>query len=54
MTLPETAAQLDQQKTDYENVISYCQAVPGCIGITIWDYTDKVRFQLFKTPIQKA
>ncbi|KAF7797213.1 hypothetical protein EIP86_008405 [Pleurotus ostreatoroseus] len=41
MTLPETDALLAQQKTDYENVISACNAVEGCIGATIWDYTDK-------------
>ena len=43
MTLPETAALLEQQKTDYQTVISACQAVPQCVGITIWDFTDKVR-----------
>ena len=42
MTLPETAALLEQQKTDYQTVISACQAVPQCVGITVWDFTDKV------------
>ena len=42
MTLPETPALLEQQKRDYQTVISACNAVPGCIGITIWDYTDRV------------
>ncbi|THH15343.1 hypothetical protein EW146_g5123 [Bondarzewia mesenterica] len=42
MTLPATNALLAQQKTDYENVITACNAVSGCIGVTIWDYTDKV------------
>jgi endo-1,4-beta-xylanase len=41
MTLPSTAALLAQQKTDYNGVISACMAVDGCIGITIWDWTDK-------------
>ncbi|KIK63548.1 glycoside hydrolase family 10 protein [Collybiopsis luxurians FD-317 M1] len=41
MTLPETDALLAQQKTDYQNVIAACKAVAGCVGITIWDYTDK-------------
>ncbi|OCH85718.1 endo-1,4-beta-xylanase A precursor [Obba rivulosa] len=40
MTLPETAALLDQQKTDYQTVISACMAVEKCIGMTLWDYTD--------------
>ncbi|EPQ52890.1 hypothetical protein GLOTRDRAFT_107452 [Gloeophyllum trabeum ATCC 11539] len=41
MTLPETAALLEQQKTDYDTVISACRAVSGCVGVTVWDFTDK-------------
>ncbi|KAF4614084.1 hypothetical protein D9613_007478 [Agrocybe pediades] len=41
MTLPSTPALLAQQKTDYQNVIAACNNVKGCIGVTIWDYTDK-------------
>ncbi|KAI0322738.1 beta-1,4-endoxylanase [Amylostereum chailletii] len=41
MTLPSTAAKLAQQKTDYQNVIKACANVKGCIGVTVWDYTDK-------------
>ncbi|KAI0311130.1 endo-1,4-beta xylanase [Amylostereum chailletii] len=41
MTLPSTAAKLAQQKTDYQNVIKACVNVKGCIGVTLWDYTDK-------------
>ncbi|EIM91462.1 endo-1,4-beta-xylanase A precursor [Stereum hirsutum FP-91666 SS1] len=41
MTLPATEALYEQQKTDYQNVIAACQAVDGCVGVTIWDYTDK-------------
>ncbi|EIW77476.1 hypothetical protein CONPUDRAFT_180563 [Coniophora puteana RWD-64-598 SS2] len=41
MTLPETAAQLEQQKTDYQTVVSACAAVDDCVGITVWDFTDK-------------
>ncbi|KAK0204804.1 beta-1,4-endoxylanase [Desarmillaria ectypa] len=41
MTLPATPALLAQQKADYQTVISTCVAVKGCIGVTIWDYTDK-------------
>lgn len=44
MTLPATQQMLEQQATDYQNVVAACSAVPGCIGITIWDYTDKVKF----------
>ncbi|KAJ3565213.1 hypothetical protein NP233_g7781 [Leucocoprinus birnbaumii] len=41
MTLPATDALLAQQKKDYQTVISACNAVEKCIGVTIWDYTDK-------------
>ncbi|RDB26088.1 Endo-1,4-beta-xylanase A [Hypsizygus marmoreus] len=41
MTLPATPALLAQQKKDYQTVIGACKAVAGCIGVTIWDYTDK-------------
>ncbi|KAH9481222.1 Endo-1,4-beta-xylanase A [Psilocybe cubensis] len=41
MTLPATPALLQQQKQDYQNVIAACKNVAGCIGVTIWDYTDK-------------
>ena len=52
MTLPATDALLAQQKTDYMNVIAACNAVKGCIGITIWDYTDKVnQFSYFSVSV---
>ncbi|KAJ4475354.1 endo-1,4-B-xylanase A [Lentinula edodes] len=41
MTLPASTALLAQQETDYKNVISACKAVSGCVGVTVWDYTDK-------------
>ena len=41
MTLPSTTALLQQQETDYFNVISACVNVEGCVGITVWDWTDK-------------
>ncbi|KAF7329807.1 Beta-xylanase [Mycena kentingensis (nom. inval.)] len=41
MTLPETPAKRAQQQADYNTVISACKAVAGCVGVTIWDYTDK-------------
>ena len=41
MTLPVTAAHLEQQKADYQKVVAACVAVTRCVGITIWDWTDK-------------
>ncbi|KAF9563191.1 endo-1,4-beta xylanase [Agrocybe pediades] len=41
MNLPETPALLAQQEKDYQTVISACKAVRGCIGVTLWDWTDK-------------
>ena len=43
MTLPETDALLEQQKQDYQTVVAACMQVEKCVGITLWDYTDKVR-----------
>ena len=43
MTLPATDALLSQQQKDYQNVVQMCMNVEGCVGITVWDYTDKVR-----------
>ncbi|KAF9223745.1 glycoside hydrolase family 10 protein [Gyrodon lividus] len=39
--LPATDADLEQQKADYMAVVQVCMAVPGCVGVTVWDYTDK-------------
>ncbi|KAA1476236.1 endo-1,4-B-xylanase A [Dentipellis sp. KUC8613] len=41
MTLPSSSSTLQQQQRDYQTVVSACNAVKGCIGITVWDYTDK-------------
>ena len=41
MTLPSTAALLAQQSTDYATAVNACLQTARCIGITIWDYTDK-------------
>ncbi|KIK87698.1 glycoside hydrolase family 10 protein [Paxillus rubicundulus Ve08.2h10] len=39
--LPATDADLKQQKADYMTVVQACMAVPGCVGVTLWDYTDR-------------
>lgn len=41
MTLPSTPALLAQQQKDYQTVISACNAVTKCVGVTLWDFTDK-------------
>ncbi|KAI0260410.1 endo-beta-1,4-glucanase [Gloeopeniophorella convolvens] len=41
MTLPVTTALLEQQKADYKTVIEACMAVSRCVGVTVWDFTDK-------------
>jgi endo-1,4-beta-xylanase len=42
MTLPSTDTQLTQQSTDYQTVVSACLEISGCVGITVWDFDDKV------------
>ncbi|CEO59739.1 Putative Endo-1,4-beta-xylanase [Penicillium brasilianum] len=41
MTLPATDALLAQQSTDYSNTVGACVDTSGCVGVTIWDWTDK-------------
>ncbi|KAK3197283.1 hypothetical protein GRF29_1536g1225318 [Pseudopithomyces chartarum] len=38
---PATSAAVAQQAKDYATVIQGCKAVARCVGITIWDWTDK-------------
>ena len=40
-SLPPTDAGLVQQGTDYANLVGACVATTGCVGVTIWDFTDK-------------
>ncbi|KAI0823516.1 endo-beta-1,4-glucanase [Trametes gibbosa] len=40
-TLPPDKAGLEQQRKDYETIISACVQVKGCVGVTVWDFTDK-------------
>ncbi|KAI0629545.1 endo-1,4-beta xylanase [Trametes polyzona] len=39
--LPPTAAGVAQQQKDYETVVAACNAVERCVGVTVWDFTDK-------------
>ena len=47
MNLPSTPALLQQQKANYQTVIEACNVVPRCVGVTLWDFTDKVRVHRF-------
>ena len=40
-TTPASQSALAQQQKDYQNVIAACQNVKGCVGVTVWDWTDK-------------
>jgi endo-1,4-beta-xylanase len=42
MKVPSTTASLKQQSTDYQDTVAACLAVTGCVGITVWDFGDKV------------
>ncbi|PYH44106.1 putative endo-1,4-beta-xylanase [Aspergillus saccharolyticus JOP 1030-1] len=39
--LPTTATTLAQQSSDFQALVGSCVAVDGCVGFTIWDWTDK-------------
>jgi endo-1,4-beta-xylanase len=39
--LPTSATTLAQQSTDYQNLVQSCVETIGCVGFTIWDWTDK-------------
>ncbi|GLY82129.1 endo-1,4-beta-xylanase [Actinoallomurus iriomotensis] len=41
MELPADSAKVATQATYYADVTKACMAVARCVGITIWDYTDK-------------
>ncbi|KAF4613898.1 hypothetical protein D9613_007495 [Agrocybe pediades] len=41
MTLPATPALLAQQSKDYQTIITACKRVSACVGVTLWDWTDK-------------
>ncbi|KAI0375983.1 endo-beta-1,4-glucanase [Pilatotrama ljubarskyi] len=40
-TLPPDEAGIKQQRKDYETIIAACAEVKGCVGVTVWDFTDK-------------
>ncbi|KAJ4286360.1 Glycoside hydrolase, 10 [Collariella sp. IMI 366227] len=40
-SLPASSAAVITQANDYANVVGSCLDVAGCIGVTVWSYTDK-------------
>lgn len=40
--LPPSRAGLQQQRRDYETIVRACAEVEQCVGVTVWDWTDKV------------
>ncbi|KAI0636064.1 endo-1,4-beta-xylanase C precursor [Trametes polyzona] len=40
-TTPASQSALQQQEKDYQTVIQACMNVKGCVGVTVWDFTDK-------------
>ncbi|KAF8849392.1 hypothetical protein BDZ45DRAFT_604436 [Acephala macrosclerotiorum] len=40
-SLPPTTAGLTQQGIDYANTVSACVQTTNCVGVTVWDFTDK-------------
>ncbi|KXH69370.1 glycosyl hydrolase family 10 [Colletotrichum salicis] len=40
-SLPASSAALVTQGNDYANVVGSCLDVAGCVGVTIWGFTDK-------------
>lgn len=40
-SLPASSSALVTQGNDYANVVGSCLDVAGCVGITVWGFTDK-------------
>ncbi|KAH9847488.1 endo-1,4-beta-xylanase C precursor [Lenzites betulinus] len=38
---PASQSALQQQQKDYQTVVNACMNVKGCVGVTVWDFTDK-------------
>lgn len=43
-SVPASSSALQQQIKDYVAVVGACLAVKNCVGITLWDFDDQVRY----------
>lgn len=41
MTLPSNASSVEQQAKDYVSVVGACVSLPKCVGVVVWQFTDK-------------
>lgn len=41
MKTPASEKELEQQKTDFGSLAGACVDAEGCVGVTVWDWTDK-------------
>lgn len=41
MKTPASEEGLEQQKTDFGSLVGACVDAEGCVGVTVWDWTDK-------------
>jgi endo-1,4-beta-xylanase len=39
--VPPLQPELDRQTSYYTQVIGACLATPGCVGITVWEFSDR-------------
>nr|ADZ99358.1 endo-1,4-beta-xylanase B [Phialophora sp. CGMCC 3328] len=51
MATPSSDPDLTQQATDYATVVTSCKQVPDCVGITIWEFSDRYTWLTNSAPL---